>query len=106
MSELTRKEMSKTICNHLRKDSLVDGVNETYLIASVMDALKEIKECQTPTDETEIRSMAYDRFCTEAIEHLSTLNNLHGYVAVADCEDILKGLTDKLKERETHGLVR
>ena len=41
---MNRKEMSKIICQHLRKDNLVDGVSETYLISSIMDALKEIKE--------------------------------------------------------------
>lgn len=41
---MKRKDMSKIICKHLRKDSLVDGVSETYLIASIMDALKEIEE--------------------------------------------------------------
>jgi translation elongation factor EF-Tu-like GTPase len=51
MAELSRKEISKIICKHLRKDSLVDGVNETYLIASVMDALKEIKEHTTTESE-------------------------------------------------------
>ena len=41
---MTRKNISKTICTHLLRDGLVDKSQETYLIMSVMDALKEIVE--------------------------------------------------------------
>lgn len=41
---MTRKNISKTICTHLLRDGLVDESQETYLIMSVMDALKESKE--------------------------------------------------------------
>ena len=41
---MTRKGISKAICSHLFKDGLVDESQETYLIMSVMDALKESKE--------------------------------------------------------------
>ena len=41
---MTRKNISKAICSHLLRDGLVDKSQETYLIMSVMDALKESKE--------------------------------------------------------------
>lgn len=43
-SFMTRKNISKTICTHLLRDGMVDKSQETYLIMSVMDALKEIEE--------------------------------------------------------------
>lgn len=41
---MTRKNISKAIYSHLLRDGLVDKSQETYLIMSVMDALKESKE--------------------------------------------------------------
>lgn len=41
---MTRKNISKAICSHLLRDGLVDKSQETYLVMSVMDALKEIEE--------------------------------------------------------------
>lgn len=41
---MTSKNISKTICSHLLRDGLVDKSQETYLVMSVMDALKESKE--------------------------------------------------------------
>lgn len=41
---MTRKDISKAICSRLLRDGLVDESQETYLIMSVMDALKESKE--------------------------------------------------------------
>lgn len=41
MSNLTRKEQCKIICNHLKHNG--DDLDETVMIASVWDALKEIE---------------------------------------------------------------
>lgn len=41
---MIRKNISKIICTHLLRDGLVDKSQETYLVMSVMDALKEIAE--------------------------------------------------------------
>ena len=41
---MTRKNISKAICTHLLRDGLVDKSQETYLVMSVMDALKESNE--------------------------------------------------------------
>lgn len=41
---MTRKNISKAICSHLPRDGLVDKSQETYLIMSIMDVLKECKE--------------------------------------------------------------
>ena len=44
MSKLSRKDKSKIICNHLFKDDLCNKSQETYVIMSVWDALKEIEK--------------------------------------------------------------
>lgn len=41
MSNLTRKEQCEIICNHLKHNG--DDLDETVMIASVWDALKEIE---------------------------------------------------------------
>lgn len=41
MSNLTRKEQCKIICKHLKHDG--DELDETVMISSVWDALKEIE---------------------------------------------------------------
>lgn len=50
---MTRKNISKTICTHLLRDGLVDKSQETYLIMSVMDALKEIEEANDLSKKTD-----------------------------------------------------
>jgi hypothetical protein len=90
--KMTRKEMSKIICKHLRKDSLVDGVDETYLISSVMDALKEITSTtDSNTPETEIRNATIDEFVDKAWEVLgSSDNDIYARESIAEIAELMK----------------
>lgn len=87
---MTRKDMSKIICKHLRKDSLVDGVDETYLIASVMDALKEIMNSMQPS-ATEIRNSTIDEFVDKSWEVLgSGDNDIYARESINEIAELMK----------------
>lgn len=49
--KMSKKDMSKIICHNLLKNNLVDKSQETYLISSVMDSLKEIDNSNKKTEQ-------------------------------------------------------
>ena len=91
-NKLTRKEQCKIICQHLKHDG--DDLDETIMIASVWDALKEI-ESKTNNISINNKNVDINNKNIELInDYLDLLNGKDNYIIASIKDDTFK-VTDK-----------